>query len=135
MAKKKVTKRIMVPRTRNAETLTESQYFSKIRSALRSCFRYWKPMAIALENSSRKSQSLNKKLKKEYQCAHCSEWFKREDVEIDHVIPAGSLKTYDDIAPFIIRLTTEKISDYQILCKTKCHRIKTNDEKQLNKTK
>lgn len=133
MAKKKVTKRIMVPRTRNAETLTESQYFSKIRSALRSCFRYWKPMTIALENSSRKSQSLNKKLKKEYQCAHCNEWFKREDVEIDHIVPAGSLKTYDDIAPFIKRLTTENVNDYQILCKNH-HRIKTNNEKQLNKT-
>jgi len=129
MAKKKVTKRIMVPRTRNAETLTESQYFSKIRSALRSCFRYWKPMSIALENASRKSQSINKRIKKEYNCAHCGEWFKREDVEIDHIIPAGSLKNYEDIAPFIIRLTSERVEDYQILCKTKCHRNKTNSEK------
>jgi hypothetical protein len=124
--KKTTVKKSRVPKTRNSGTLTESQYFSKIRSALRNAFRYWKPMQIALEKASRPSQSINKKLKKEYQCANCKSWFKRTDIEIDHIEECGSLSSYDDIVPFIQRLAKEDVSAYQILCKNPCHRDKTN---------
>ena len=116
MAKKK---EIIKPR--NAGTLTESAYFSKIRSTLRNGFRWWLPMQQALKNASRKSQSSNKRLKFEYKCAHCNQWFARKDVEIDHCTPVGSLKTWEDIVPFIQRLTPEDINAYQILCKKNTH--------------
>lgn len=131
--KKKQVKKQIVPRTHGAGTLTESQYFSKIRSALRSAFRYWKPMMLALEAASRPNQSKNKRLKKEFQCAVCSKWFKRADVEIDHKVECGSLSSYEDIVPFIQRLTAEDIKAYQILCKP-CHKLKTAEYK-LNKSK
>lgn len=127
--KKKQPKRQIVPRTHGAGTLTESQYFSKIRSALRSAFRYWKPMMLALEAASRPSKSKNKRLKKEYQCANCQLWFPRKEVEIDHKIECGSLANYNDIVPFIQRLTAEDINSYQILCRP-CHKIKTAEYKQ-----
>jgi hypothetical protein len=118
MAKKKVVvKKPRVAKTRNANTMTESQYFSKIRSALRNAFRYWKPMQIALDLASRPSQSLNKRLKKEYQCAKCKKWFKREHVQIDHIEECGSLTSYADISEFIQKLTKENTTAYQILCK------------------
>lgn len=123
---KKKTRKIRVERTRNAGTMTESQYFSRIRAILRNGFRYYKPMVIALELASRPSQSLNKKIKKEYQCAHCKKWFKRLDVQIDHKEECGSLNSYEDIVPFIQRLTKEDPSAYQILCK-KDHKKKTDD--------
>lgn len=116
-----------IKKTRNNGTWTESQYFSAIRSALRSKFRYWKPMTEALNLASRKSQSTNKRVKKEYQCNHCKKWFQRKLVEIDHIYPVGSLKSYDDLVPFLKRLTVEDISSYQILCK-KCHFIKTKKD-------
>lgn len=123
-----------VKRTRNAETLTESEYFSKIRSALRNAFRYWKPALKALEKASRKNQSSNKKLKKEYQCKMCLQWWPRKSVEIDHIIECGSLRSYEDIAPFLQRLTTEDVNGFQVLCKD-CHKKKTvsvrNNKKQL----
>lgn len=123
--KKKTTKRkSTVPKTRNAGTLTESQFWSKIRSALRSTFRFWKPMTIALENASRPYKGANKRIKKEYQCAHCKEWFQRKDVEIDHKTPCGSLKGYEDIQKFIENLTVEDPNAYQILCKPH-HKEKT----------
>jgi 5-methylcytosine-specific restriction endonuclease McrA len=135
MKKKVVKKRTSkVVKTRNAGTMTESQYFSKIRSMLRNGFRYWKPMQLALEAASRPSQSLNKRIKKEYQCASCKKWFKREDVHIDHIEEAGSLKNYDDIVPFIQRLTKEEVSAYQILCKNPCHLNKTNKERLRKKS-
>lgn len=115
-------------KTRNHNTLTEAEFFSKIRSALRKAFQFWKPMQLVLEEASRKSQSDNKRLKKEYQCNHCKKWFKRSDVQIDHVIECGSLKCYEDIVPFIIRLTAEEKSAYQILCKN-CHSCKTKKAK------
>jgi len=121
------------PKTRNAGKSSEAEYFSKIRSALRNAFRYWSPMLIALEQASRPSQSTNKKLKKEYLCAHCNKWFKRADVQIDHKIECGSLRCYEDIVPFIQRLTQENVDAYQILCKNKCHLIKTNLEKNKRK--
>lgn len=132
MVKKKTTKKTSVPRTRNAGTLTESQYWGKIRSALRNAFRYWKPMTLALEKASRPSKSANKRIKKEYQCAECKEWFKRADVQIDHIIPCGSLRNFNDIPAFIENLTIENPKAYQILCKPH-HLIKTKEEKLAKK--
>ena len=114
--KKKITKERVI-RTRGAGSLTEAQYFFKIRAILRNGFRYWKPAYIALERASRPSQSTNKRLKKEYKCAMCGKWFKRTDVEIDHIEECGSLSCYDDIVPFLKRLTKENPDDFQILCK------------------
>jgi len=125
--KKVVIKKV---KPRNGGTMTNSQYFSKIRSILRNGFRYYRPMQDALNLVSRPSQSLNKKLKKEYQCFHCKKWFKRDDVEIDHIEECGKLNCYDDIVPFIQRLTREEVSAYQVLCKS-CHSIKTEKYKQL----
>jgi len=120
-----MAKKQKIPRTRNAGTWTESEYFSKIRSALRNAFRYFKPITNALERASRPSQSENKRLKKEYQCAQCKKWFPRKEVEVDHIEECGSLSGYEDIVPFIIKLTREENEAYQILCKDKCHKEKT----------
>lgn len=127
-----MAKKIKVEKTRNAKTLTESAFFSKIRSVLRSGFRYWKPMQIALNNASRPYTGPNKRLKKEYQCAKCKDWFKRTDVEIDHIIECGSLKTWEDVVPFLQRLTPEDISSFQILCK-KDHLLKTKESRESQK--
>lgn len=121
---KKVVLNPKVPRTRNGGTMTESAYFSKIRSALRNAFKFWKPMQDVLKENSRPSQSVNKKIKIEYQCNKCKKWFKRADVQIDHIVECGSLKCYEDISIFIERLTAEDKSAYQILCK-KDHALKT----------
>ena len=132
MAKKVIKRKATTVCSRNGGTMTESQYFSKIRSILRSGFRYWKPMQLALEAASRPSQSLNKRIKKEYQCAKCKKWFKRADVEIDHKVECGSLANYEDIVPFIQRLTKENVDAYQILCKP-CHKLKTDAFRQSKK--
>lgn len=112
------------PKTRNNNTWSEGEYFATVRSALRSKFRFWIPMQKALIKASRPSQSTNKRLKTEYQCAHCNKWFKRADVQIDHIEECGSLNCYDDIVPFLQRLTKENVDAYQILCKPD-HKKKT----------
>lgn len=127
-------KKKRVARTRNAGQWTESMFFSAIRQALRTKFRYWKPGQIALNNASRPSQSTNKLLKKEYQCNNCKGWHPRKNVEIDHKIECGSLRNYNDIVPFLQRLTPESVNSFQILCK-KCHKNKTDMYKVSKKLK
>lgn len=121
MAKKK---RIKAPKTRNNGRWTEGEYFQRIRAALRRVFRFWEPMQIALKKASRPSQSTNKKLKWEYQCAYCKKWFPRKQVQIDHIVECGSLNNYDDLIPFLKRLTPENPNSFQVLCK-KDHKKKT----------
>ena len=128
------TKRASLPKTRNGNTLTEAEFFQKIRYSLRKAFRFWNPMLKALKNASRPSQSANKKLKFEYQCAECKEWFPRTQVQIDHIIPCGSLNNYNDLVPFLKNLTQEDPKSYQILCK-KHHKEKTAQEKEDRKIK
>jgi len=109
----------------NLNTWTKAKYFGTIRSALRRTFRYYKPMYKALELASQPYKGENKLQKKEYQCNQCKNWFKRTEVEIDHIQELGELRCYEDIVPFIKKLTTESPSDYQILCKPH-HLIKTH---------
>lgn len=122
--KKRAVKKQLVPRTRNLGTMTEVEFFGKIRSALRKAFRFWKPMNAALEKASRPNQSSNARLKNEYQCAKCGGWFARKDVEIDHIEECGSLMSLQDIPKFVERLTKEDVNAYQVLCK-KDHKEKT----------
>jgi len=98
-------KRVKAPKTRNNFTWSESEYFSRVRSALRRVFRYWIPMQLALKAASRPSQSDNKRLKTEYLCAKCGKWRKRADVQIDHIEECGSLNSYNDIVPFFSVVT------------------------------
>ena len=124
--KPRITKRLKLPKTRNMNTWSEADYFSRIRSALRRVFRYYKPMQEALKLASRPSQDIsNKRLKTEYRCAKCGKWSARKNVEIDHIEELGELRCYDNIIPFIKKLTVEDPSAYQILCKKPCHLEKT----------
>lgn len=114
-----------VERPFNSGKMTNAEYFGKIRSLLRRGFMYWSPIMETLNAASRPNQSANKLLKKEYQCIECKEWFKRSDVHVDHIEDCGSLRSYDDVVPFIKRLTMEGIENYQVLCKVKCHLTKS----------
>lgn len=117
-------------KTRNNNTMTESAYWSMIRSVLRRGTRYWKPIMQTKMLARKPYKGVNKRQKWEYQCAECKKWFMDKQIQIDHIIPVGSLKCSDDLAGFIKRLTPEK--GFQVLCKS-CHQIKTNDEKLKSK--
>lgn len=127
VGRRKIAKerRTKVAKTRGAGTLTEGEYFSRIRSALRRVFRWWPPMMLALKAAARPSQNPNKRIKVEYLCANCGTWRTRKEVEIDHIEECGSLNNYGDIVPFIQRLTKENAAAYQVLCKDTCHKDKT----------
>lgn len=107
---------------------TESQFWGFIRSALRQKSRRWPPVYQALADARRPSENTNnKRLKWEYICASCKQWKPQKEVAVDHITPAGSLKSYDDLPGFVRRLFCE-IDGLQVLC-DECHSIKTLQER------
>lgn len=116
-----------VVKTRAGGTWSEARYFGFIRSGLRRMSARWPVKYQVMEESRRKYTGGDKRTKWEYQCAHCKGWFKGKDIQVDHIVPAGSLKTFEDLPKFVSTLFCEK-ENLQTLC-TSCHNIKTQEER------
>lgn len=130
MAKKKVVvRKSRVVKTRNNGTMSESAFWSFIRSALRQKSRWWKPITQCKLNAKRTYTGPLKRQKFEYQCNECKGWFPEKKINVDHIKPAGSLNCATDLGPFVERLFCEQ-ENLQVLCES-CHNVKT----QLEKTK
>lgn len=122
---------IKLPKTRCNGTMTESQYWSFIRSGLRNKSRRWAPIYTTLNKAKRPSKSKNKRLKFEYQCNECKKWKPNSEVAVDHIKPAGSLTCGAHLEEFVNTLFCE-MDNLQVLCKD-CHKIKTEQEKEDRK--
>lgn len=129
-AKKRISK---IPRRKPVEkprcngTMTESAFWSFIRSTLRQKSRFWKPILQAKMDARRAYKGTNKRQKYEYQCNVCKEWFIEKKINVDHITPAGSLTRASDLPGFIERLFCET-DNLQVLCE-KCHDKKTKTDK------
>ena len=126
MAVKKITKPRVV-KTRNAGTMTESAFWSFIRSALRQKSRWWKPITECKMKARRPYKGPNKRQKFEYLCNSCKTWFPDKQINVDHIVGAGSLNCGQDLPGFVDRLFCEQ-DNLQVLCTT-CHDHKTKLEK------
>jgi len=120
MAKSRVVK------NRNNGTLSESGFWSFIRSTLRQKSRWWKPIAQCKKNARRAYKGKNKRQKWEYQCNKCNKWFPDKKINVDHIIPAGTLKCANDLPGFVERLFCE-VEGLQVLC-IDCHDEKTKED-------
>jgi 5-methylcytosine-specific restriction endonuclease McrA len=114
-------------RTRNNGTMTESAFWGMIRSALRQKSRWWKPILECKKKSKRAYKGTNKRQKFEYHCNICKKWFPEKQIQVDHIIPAGSLQCSSDLPGFVDRLFVE-VDGLQTICE-KCHLIKTKKDK------
>jgi len=132
--KKNATKRRAkiprVPKVRNGGTMTESAFWSFIRSTLRQKSRWWKPITECKMKARRPYKGPSKRQKFEYKCACCGDWFPEKLINVDHIKPAGSLNCAADLPGFVERLFCE-LDNLQVLCET-CHDIKTKLEKKRN---
>jgi len=122
-----MAKRIKTLKTRNAGSMTESAFWSFIRSALRQKSRWWKPITQCKMKARRTYKGPNKRQKFEYQCKECNNWFPDKKINVDHIVPAGTLRCANDLPGFVDRLFCE-IDNLQVLCST-CHDKKTKLEK------
>jgi 5-methylcytosine-specific restriction endonuclease McrA len=117
----------VTPKPRNAGTMTESAFWSFIRSALRQKSRWWKPITQCKMKARRAYKGPNKRQKFEYQCNECKQWHPEKNINVDHIIPAGTLKCANDLPGFVERLFCEA-DNLQVLCSA-CHDVKTKNEK------
>lgn len=117
-------KKFRVARTRNSETMTESMFWLFIRSGLRQKSMFWKPIQEAKKASRRPYTGPNKRQKFEYHCTNCNKYYKEKEVIVDHIVEAGSLRTYADLPGFVERLFCER-DGFTTLC-IPCHHIKTH---------
>lgn len=116
--------------THNSGKWTDGRYKSFITSSLRSAMRRWPPKWEALKDAY-VGQQVNKKTKrlaKHFQCAICGGKFTSTNIQIDHKVPLGNCKSWDE---FIEKLFCEK-ENLQVACKP-CHKKKTKEENEDRK--
>ncbi len=116
-----------IPKTRCDGTLSEAAFWGFIRSALRQKSRWWKPISTCKLNAKRPYTGSNKRQKFEYLCNICKKYYPEKQINIDHIIPAGSLNCASDLPIFVENLFCE-IENLQCACMD-CHTLKTNLEK------
>ncbi len=101
---------------------TEAKYVQFVTRALRKAHLRWPVKQDALEAVRRPSKNTARsKCKWEYQCAGCTLWYYRDDVQVDHIEECSGI--LDDPGAFIARMFCEE-SGYQVLCGN-CHAPKT----------
>lgn len=108
---------------------TQAKFWGFLRSALRRASDRFPPKQEAKKLHRRPYKGSNTRQKWEYQCVQCKKWFKDKEVEVDHIIPTGTLRSFDDLPEFCRKLFCG-IEHYQILCK-ECHKKKTAQERLL----
>jgi DNA-directed RNA polymerase subunit RPC12/RpoP len=99
----------------------------KLRSALRGISRWWKPFQVALRASGVRC-NIGGRIKVLYKCSQCKRLLDRKSVEVNHIVPVGSLKSYSDLPGFCERLFVEDISLLEVVCK-ECHAVITSDQR------
>jgi 5-methylcytosine-specific restriction endonuclease McrA len=110
---------------------TTAKFFGWVRAILRQGYTRWPPKFEALKKASRPKPAKNKgRHRIEYKCAQCKKWKTRATVEVDHIIPCGSLKSYEDIPGFAERLFVG-VDGLQVICKP-CHKKKTAADRKYN---
>jgi capsule polysaccharide export protein KpsC/LpsZ len=112
-------KKVPTPKPFNSGTMTTSQFFGMIRSALRKASIYWKPITQVKNESRVPYKGDNKKRKYSYICNKCKKEYSSLEVNVHHIIDCGSLKSFEDLPQFVKNLFVEK-EGLIVLCK-KCH--------------
>jgi len=117
-----------VPRTRAGGTWTEAAFWGYLRSGLRQLSKRWPPRRQALIDARVPYEGPNTRRKWEYLCAKCKRLHHGRHVQVDHVVPCGSLRSWEDLAPFAQRLFCE-VEGFQVLCKS-CHHRGTQAQRE-----
>jgi 5-methylcytosine-specific restriction endonuclease McrA len=110
---------------------SQAKFWGFIRSVLRAASNKYPPKYEAKKNARRKYEGDDKRVKWEYQCYKCRDWFKDKQTQIDHIIPVGSLRCYDDLSGFVARMFCG-VDGFGVICK-ECHKKKTNQERLVKK--
>lgn len=103
--------------------MTEKELMVWLRSGLRKISRRYPPIYEALNNAKVPYTGDNKRKKWLYRCADCQQLFDGKQVAVDHIIPAGTLLSFNDLPSFCANLFCGA-DGLQTLCK-ECHDLKS----------
>ena len=125
-------KKPRVPRPYGGGLYTKSALMGFIRSALRAKWLRWKPRGEALRAAQRPLTDEDRakhgnRIKSVYLCCKCGNRFPQKEVEVDHIVPCGTMKDWPDVGPFAERLFVE-VDQLRVVCKP-CHLTITQQEK------
>ena len=112
----------------------ESQYLTWLRGQFR---KIWMDYILKNEFLSdsckpvsaeeKAMHGLHKRTKTAGKCVFCHHMFGKSNLQVDHIIPVGSMKTYAEAPGYLLRLLCSK-ENMQLTCKP-CHDIKTYADK------
>ena len=101
---------------------TQPAFFSWLRSQLRrSWTRY--PISTNFKNAQCRRAPAGSRAKWVGTCSKCLGEFAKSHLQVDHIIPAGSLCSWEDVAGFTKRLYTTS-NNLRLLCEP-CHKTIT----------
>ncbi len=89
------------------------------------------PKVAAKMKARRPYNGSNKQQKGEYFYVSCEGWFPDKEVEMNHIIEAGSLRSFDDLPLFVERLFCNE-EGFECLCKP-CHKAHTQEQREKRK--
>lgn len=110
---------------------SEAKFWSFIRSGLRSKWSRWPAKYAVLAAAKRPYKGKNKRQKFEFKCAKCKKHYPQKEVSVDHIVPVGTLRDYEDLPEFCRKLFVG-VDKLQVLCSS-CHSKKTREESQIRK--
>jgi ribosomal protein L44E len=110
--------------------MTEAAYWGWIRSSLRRMSQRWKPIYQCLNEAKspvtqRDTAKWGSRIHYVYTCSSCRKRFPKKEVEVDHIIPCGSLRSEGDLGPFVSRLLCE-VEGLRVMCH-ECHKAVTDE--------
>jgi len=88
--------------------------------------RKWPPIRDAKKAARRPYRGPNPRQKWETQCCHCQQWFMDKQTQVDHIIPAGPCRSFEQAVEFMRRLLVE-LPLLRVLCH-QCHQERHANE-------
>lgn len=108
---------------KEAQKNTEKKQLSVVRSAIRKAWMRHPVKLLKLELATTGDYDDSNRRTWKRQCEQCKQWFKNDDVQVDHIIGEHKMTTFDDIPNFARSILDVTLDDLQLLCKP-CHDIK-----------
>ena len=123
-----------VPKPYNGGQWTAARYRSFIISILRAGSRKWPQRYEAIKRAliGKRLDPSTGKMSNRYKCASCSNLFKADQIQVDHILPVVDVNDgFVDWNTYIDRMYPEAVG-FQILC-SECHSVKTQNERKMRK--
>lgn len=114
---------------------TQAAFFAYLRGGFRRGVWERHPVKIEFINRNRTKAPIGKVTKKNPEgmvwacrCSVCNEIKRQSYCEVDHIEQSGTLRSEEDIASFVIKLSFISFEDLRIVCKL-CHSIISHSQK------